>query len=159
MSQIKKGAVGLEATLWLWRLIPVFILAVFFYIVVLFYRGESFNTTYLDQELVIRNLFTKECLGQENARSGIIDVQKISDIKLQTCAQKENQWYGIKLRNTQGELVKEASVMPVHIQNLIPVCPSVPEYQCTQKQVYVLYQDQNQQKPGILEVERVQRVE
>ncbi|MBI5391569.1 hypothetical protein HZB00_01055 [Candidatus Woesearchaeota archaeon] len=155
----KKGAVGLESVLWLIRFFFVLVIAIFFYIVLIAYKTESFHTTSIENEILLRNILSPACIGEENQRPGIIDVQKLTDIQLRNCFQKENTFYKIALKTNQEEILQQAKSMPDEIEQLLPICASIPQFSCSKKQLYVLYASSKERKPAILDLEVVNRVE
>ena len=157
----KQGAV-FDYVLWSTRIFAIIIVAIFIGVFVYFYLNEDFETKGIENFVLMKTLtYSPNCLAleEESVHPNVIDLKKMDNFKLAGCYQRPDVSFRMQLTSLDGKDVKKASIIPLNIEKLIPVCATVPEYTCTQEEEYVLYKDDaGALNPGVLKLEVIHRV-
>jgi hypothetical protein len=137
--------------------------AVFLVVIIAHYRSENFQTEQLEDFIVSTSLrYSPNCLAledEEGVHPNLIDMQKLETLKLASCFKREDFSYRVSLKAITGEEIKKVSLLPVNIEQWMPVCKSIRTLACSQKDAYVLYKDaEGKNVPGVLSLEVVRNV-
>ena len=103
----------------------------------------------------IRNslLHNKNCLAYENGAvyPGIVDINKFNPEKLQKCLGVKGDSYGIIL-NLKYNDINKVIFLNERMTDRANFCLSKGSFKCSSESVYVLVNENNENKPGILDM-------
>ncbi|HZX12665.1 MAG TPA: hypothetical protein VFE88_04385 [Candidatus Nanoarchaeia archaeon] len=151
-----------EMPQWFVRLTAAIAVVVFVMITIFAYRSEEVKTEVLENNILSVLLKSSpNCLALEEKEvvyANVIDVSKMEALKLRKCFKKDNVFFRLTLSSFEGKEVKAASLIPLNVERLVPVCGSLPEYECVTWEEYALYKEGEKVVPGVLKVEVVRHV-
>lgn len=158
---MKKGA-EFNYLMWIPRIFCIILVTIFLSVIVFSYLNEEFNTEGLENTILSTTLrYSPNCLAleDEEVHPNVIDLNKMDNFKLAGCYKRPDVSYKVTLNSLEGSEIKSASVIPLNVEKLIPVCASVADLSCSQEREYVLYTDGSDSlKSGILTIEVVRNV-
>ncbi len=156
----KRGAAISEQVSFLWRLPLVILVVGFIAAVTIVYLKEDFQTNNVEDFLLSTTLrYSPNCLALEKEKRvevNTLDLKKFEGLHLASCYRKKGLAYRVTLVSLTGTEIVSASLIPVNVEKLVPVCSSVQSLKCSRKEDYVLYQNgEGKTSPAILRLEVV----
>lgn len=143
-------------------LIFVLVLAVFIYLAAFDYLNEDINTANLETFLLLKKLiYSDSCLAYTDdlrVHLGTIDLEKLNSQRINMCFTKKDFGYFVKLLSKEGNTIKTASNLDDRQEAYLPVCKTIPKYECTSKKTPILYYDKGERKQGFLTLEVIKLV-
>jgi len=156
---MKKGQIASYIE-WTLKLIPVFIIAVFIFVIASKQINAPLETHPLEAKLTM-NALKYHCLILEKERPqlGVIDIEKFTEDKIKKCYSKNELGYTLTLLNKEKEELKKIKNFPsLNHERILPVCETIPEYECATTEEFILIYNKGTLEPSFLKLEVVNRV-
>ncbi len=159
----KRGAVE-NLPKWFVYFSIVIVVGVFIVVVVVTYQDEQWKGIPPLEVMVLSNVLRNNCLALQDevkVYPNVIDPKKVNEQTLRACYKKESLGYRVTLQSSSGFTVAAADVFSAQQKQHLPICDIVSAsfYDCVKKHEYVLYAQGEDQVPGLLTIEVVNRVE
>lgn len=151
----KKGIFDiLEIGIYMFFVIAV---SIFIFLVAFKYLNEKIDTSNLEINLLTKRLiYSDSCLAyRDEVRTyqGVVDLSKLSFNRLNSCFSKETTGYSINIMDINGTAIKSANNLNLKQAAYLPVCKTVPGYECLKKKNLVSYYDGIGIKTGFIVIE------
>lgn len=154
---MKKGDLTADAILWFWRIILVTMITVFIFMNTAKYLNPSFSTEELELKiLTAKLLYSDTCIKHINP--GEIDLEKFNDAHLQNCYLKSNLGYKLNLTNLNNKQIKTVKLLSSQQETDLKLPTVSKNFKYVSSKEYVLYYENNELKPGILNIEVIKDV-
>lgn len=152
---MNRKALVTDMAKWIGNILLIIVVTTFIFFVYLTFAKEVPETHNLESFTISRSLiYSQNCLAldsENQALSGVIDINKMTSERLAACYSKDGVGYTVKLSDLQGQEIK--FVNPgFRLNNYFTVCQDSPYYECSANQYYVLYKSDNKIIPGILSI-------
>src|SRR3989344_3055858 len=139
------------------NLIIIIIVSMFILMVILKYQNEDIKTTSLETFLLAKKLiYSDSCLAYKEGNKiyqGVIDMNKLSFDRLNSCATKESLGYIVTVQDLNNNPVKSASNLNLRQQSYLPVCGTINGYECLNRSELISYYDNKEMKTGHMQLE------
>lgn len=150
----KKGQVFEQE---LMRMIPYSLMIIFVAIVIVFAFSNTLNVSVkraeIDEHLAVYRLFNSEsCLGYTN---GVINVNKLYNENLEQCFNLPSQQktgVELKLYDLDGKEVRTAEINILLVAQKVTCGLKTSDVDCYSTRKYVLYNENDQVKQGMLDI-------
>ena len=155
---MKKGDLTADAIIWFWRIILVTMITIFIFMNTAKYLNPGFETEEFELKiLTAKLLYSDTCIKYKNP--GEIDLEKFNDAHLQNCYLKSNLGFKLNLTNLDDKQIKVAELLSPQ-QETDLILPTVSKnFKYLSSKEYVLYYENNELKPGILNIEVIKDVQ
>ena len=155
---MKKGDLTADAIIWFWRIILVTIITIFIFMNTAKYLNPGFATEELELRiLTAKLLYSDTCIKYINP--GEIDLEKFNDAHLQNCYLKSNLGFKLNLTNLDDKQIKVAELLNQQQETDLKLPTVSKNFKKVLSKEYVLYYENNQLKPGILNIEVIKDVQ
>ena len=153
---MKKGQTA-EYIQWILNFIPVFIVAVFIFIVASQHINKPYDIHEEEVEILIANLLYK-CLAEES-NPGLIQSKKISEAHLKDCYSKQTMGYKLTFLNKEKKEFASLKNFPnLNQEKALPVCSTIPEFTCATRTLLSAMKTEEKIEPIYIKVEVINRV-
>lgn len=140
----------------------VIVVSVFILLVAFRYINEDIETTNLETFLLEKSLiYSDSCLSfRDTVKNypGIVDLERVNSDVITSCFSKQNLGYLVKISDLNRQVLKSASNLDLRQELYLPVCKTVKQYKCANKNDLVLYYEKGQIKTGYISLEVINLV-
>ena len=155
---MKKRDLTADAVIWFWRIILVTMITIFIFMNTAKYLNPGFATEELELRiLTAKLLYSDTCIKYINP--GEIDLEKFNDAHLQNCYLKSNLGFKLNLTNLDDKQIKVAELLNQQQETDLKLPTVSKNFKKVLSKEYVLYYENNQLKPGILNIEVIKDVQ
>lgn len=154
---MKKGDLTADALIWFWRIMLVAMITIFIFMNTAKYLNPAFSTEEIELKiLTAKLLYSDACIKRINP--GEIDLEKFNDAHLQNCYLKSNIGYKLNLTNLNDKQIRVAKLLSSQQETDLRLPAVSKNFKYVSSREYVLYYENNELKPGILNIEVIKDV-